>query len=763
MTGVVVTFYSFKGGVGRTLALANVATLLARWGYRVLCVDWDLEAPGIDRYFRGRTRNLGGTGQTLRPGLVDWIIDQRRGVGPNWRNYVTKIDVPAMDQDRPEPELDLMTAGEPGEFVSRLQQIDWAALFSQPDFVEALESMRDEWRDHYDYVLIDSRTGISDSGSICTIHLPDYLVLMTTANDQGIEGILDVWQRANERRDEVPFDRSRLSALPVLNRFEARAEVDLAREWAGKFDSSVKGILENWRVKETPPGEILKYLRVPYVAKWSYGEQLPVLSEGTGPDSIGYAFETITALLSNHFAGSDLLVESRDSYVLSAKRTASLRHNEGYVYDVFIDYAPKDQDLAKAVQRRLRSEGMAIVLGPDVRQTGVAGEFHSMDTVLARSRHLALLIGERPSETLLPAVKRFLDLTYEKDAASNAKEGTAHQERGIAPILLSKSADEHLPRLLRSFRSIRPAGDSFDEVTRAVVDSLGLSIPFPSNAPSSAPPARPTGSGTVDALLAELNDQTTGHQRRLAIGDELAKLGDSRPGVGVTPDGTPDFEWCTVEGGEVTIEGIKGKVQSFSIARYLVTWAQYEAFFADQNGYRLRKWWRDIMQPTQPGSQRWPIANRPAENVSWYDAIAFCRWTSDRLGYEVRLPSEFEWQIAATGGNPDYVYPWGVDWDPNFANTRESGLEQTTAVGVYPGGSSPNGALDLAGNAWEWCLNKYGSPQDTDPAGKDSRVLRGGSWYSVHVDARASYRVNLDPDSRSYYIGFRVVCVSPIR
>ena len=133
-----------------------------------------------------------------------------------------------------------------------------------------------------------------------------------------------------------------------------------------------------------------------------------------------------------------------------------------------------------------------------------------------------------------------------------------------------------------------------------------------------------------------------------------------------------------------------------------------------------------------------------------------------QLGYEIRLPTEWEWQQAATGGDPDHEYPWGAEWDSSRVNTYESNLNRPTAVGMYPQGASPVGALDISGNVWEWCLNEYDNPKRVDLSGDGRRVVRGGSWGNYQVDARAACRSFLCPAERGYALGFRVVCSSPL-
>lgn len=271
-----------------------------------------------------------------------------------------------------------------------------------------------------------------------------------------------------------------------------------------------------------------------------------------------------------------------------------------------------------------------------------------------------------------------------------------------------------------------------------------------------------------DKLIDRLQDASCSHTERLKIGQYLAALGDPRQGVGLRPDGVPDIEWIEIPGGKIELEKVDHvfQVKPFKIAKYQVSNAQFQAFLEAAEGYQNDEWWEGI-QHQEVAQPAWSEANSPRETVSWYEAVAFCRWLSIKVSGQggtsvsIRLPTEWEWQQAATGGDPKCEYPWGGSWDATRCNSDKSRLRRTTAVGMYPEGTTEQGVLDLAGNLWEWCLNEYETPEQPK-AGRINmqgarRVIRGGSWGDDPVLLRASSRSRFFADIRYSYIGFRLV------
>jgi formylglycine-generating enzyme required for sulfatase activity len=232
----------------------------------------------------------------------------------------------------------------------------------------------------------------------------------------------------------------------------------------------------------------------------------------------------------------------------------------------------------------------------------------------------------------------------------------------------------------------------------------------------------------------------------------------------------PLLEWCEVPAGVLHIvEGKNGHsqqmklpVEVFYMSKYPLTNAQFQLFADEPNGFANPRWW-----DFSPFARSWRMENpgpvpsqfqgddRPRENVTWYEAMAYCYWLSDKLGMKISLPTRQQWQRAAMGDD-GRCYPWGNDFDLSKCNTRESRIRQTTMVMRYPSGASPFGVQDMAGNVWEWCLN--GNYEDCDVTTNASRAVQGGSYISAHERAQANFHFVLSPEYHYGSIGFRLVC-----
>jgi formylglycine-generating enzyme required for sulfatase activity len=289
---------------------------------------------------------------------------------------------------------------------------------------------------------------------------------------------------------------------------------------------------------------------------------------------------------------------------------------------------------------------------------------------------------------------------------------------------------------------------------------------------------------------------------RVSAGNALALAGDPRPGVDPEVISLKQMEFCYVPPGVFSMgsddddqladdsEKPLHEVNiphGYWIARYPVTVAQLRTFVQD-SGHELGD--EDSLRG---------LANHPAVWVSWHEALAFCDWLTQRWrdflpeGYLVSLPSEAEWEKAARGGEeitavplivatreglsvayggrlirnrrPKGRYPWGDEPDPERANYDDTGIGTTSAVGCFPGGASPYGCLDMAGNVWEWCATKWQDSyadyrDDNDLEGDAPRVLRGGAFSYDPWGVRCACRGRDDPNSRGDFIGFRVVVSS---
>ncbi len=287
-----------------------------------------------------------------------------------------------------------------------------------------------------------------------------------------------------------------------------------------------------------------------------------------------------------------------------------------------------------------------------------------------------------------------------------------------------------------------------------------------------------------------------------------------------------DYAWETPQH-EVTLP-------DYYIARYPVTNAQFQAFVR-AGGYRERRYWREakaagLWQAGEIRVYQWRrkeddwqsyqvqsdapqdfgvpfnLPNHPVVGISWYEALAYCRWLTEQLRewasqrvsesvngqgramsiagralwegvaaerLVVRLPTEAEWEKAARGTD-GRRYPWGDEADPARANYYDTGIESTSAVGCFPNGASPYGCAGMAGNVWEWTSSLWGKdwnkpdfkyPYDASDGrealeAKGHRVFRGGAFFNSNLIGRCADRYYGDSITRNGSVGVRVVVSS---
>jgi hypothetical protein len=259
--GQIITFYSFKGGVGRTMALANVAFLAAMNGQRVLVMDWDLEAPGLSYYFRGQLDASEARSLKDAPGVLDLVWEWSSSLGSELsggdallKRFEAGIPFDECVRSLLSPDmlpitgaLDFIGAGSrvvktpvPKRYEEALAEFSWTQFLNENAGGIVLESLRRWSKSRYDLVLLDSRTGLADVAGICTMQLPDVVALCFIFNRQNIDGVAKVAAAIRSGRNEevqvraVPMRVAR-SGTPEETDARARATAELTR--IGGFSS----------------------------------------------------------------------------------------------------------------------------------------------------------------------------------------------------------------------------------------------------------------------------------------------------------------------------------------------------------------------------------------------------------------------------------------------------------------------------------------------------------------------------------------------
>jgi cellulose biosynthesis protein BcsQ len=357
--GRIITFYSYKGGTGRTMALANTAWILAANGYRVLTVDWDLEAPGLAHFFRPF---LDQEALAVTTGVIDLIMDYREEAlrdqprEEGWHRELARVRRHALSVNWslfPDGgSLDFLSAGLiRSDYAATVAGINWDDFYEDLNGSQFFAAMREDMRRHYDYVLIDSRTGLSDIAEICTVEMPDDLVVCFTLSDQSIEGASTIARTITER-----YHSRGIRILPVPMRVDdfEKVKADAGRALARqRFD----GLPE--AMNETQLARYWGAVEIPYRPFYAYEEILASFGDQPGsPTSMLSACERLTAELTGGRVTSlpvmpeDVRLRYADSFT---RRRPAIRE------DIFLSYAPEDRMWADWIAALLNSAGLRVL------------------------------------------------------------------------------------------------------------------------------------------------------------------------------------------------------------------------------------------------------------------------------------------------------------------------------------------------------------------------------------------------------------------
>lgn len=302
--GEIITFYSYKGGTGRSMALSNIACILAdsqSKGEGVLMIDWDLEAPGLHRFFHDRFKERFADSNEFNQdfskhlGLIDLFIElesriPKIGFGnenaeERANDVIESIDLTKFVIRTDIPNLSLLKAGCFDEnYSTKVNTFNWEDLYNRLPYL--FISFAEKLVREYKYVLIDSRTGYTDISGICTSLMPQKLVVVFTPNRQNYEGVEEIVKRATGYR-RISEDLRPLLVYPLPTRIESSRK-DLREEW--RFGNPIKFIKGYQKIFESlfsdvydlsncSLDEYFREIQIQHSPDYAYGEEISVIVE----------------------------------------------------------------------------------------------------------------------------------------------------------------------------------------------------------------------------------------------------------------------------------------------------------------------------------------------------------------------------------------------------------------------------------------------------------------------------------------------------
>lgn len=400
--GRVVTFYSYKGGVGRSMSMASVAALLARLNLRVLAIDFDLEAPGLERYFLDAERCRQAREQ---PGLMDLILAYRKALTDEsafaeaaferWSDFrLTAIhEASALGGS-----VDLMTAGRREPLASKqayaraVRSFDWQDFFHNWKgdlFFDWFKRQLVAPGTGYDVVLVDSRTGVTEMGGVCAYQLADVAVLLCAPNFQNLDGTMDI---VEDFRSEAVWALRRGRPLEILA-IPARLAADHPRRQDFLDEFKRRLGVDALPAALADAGLSYENLALPYLPEYAVAEGLVATS---GAETFQRLADALTVLadestaLGRHRGPALQRLRGGASDAPGALLADTTQSTAGF--DVFIDHAQGDAELAESIAGRLGQSGLNCFLpgggGADERVD------EAQERALAYSRVLLVCFGQ---------------------------------------------------------------------------------------------------------------------------------------------------------------------------------------------------------------------------------------------------------------------------------------------------------------------------------------------------------------------------------
>lgn len=333
---MIYTFYSYKGGVGRSMMVVNIAELMYQAGLRVLIIDWDLEAPGIERFFPEQAETI-----LKNDGLVDMLVNYKvrlQSIDPdsdsifpiyeNLDNYFVDLH-PNELASASEQKLQVLSAGRRynrfREYAQQVTEFDWKDFYDNWEGETYFEWFRHELETQFDIILIDSRTGVTEMGGVCTYQLANVVTLVTVPSQQSLDGTLEMVEQLN--RPEVQQIRNEadqpLQTVVIPGRVERSTETFVLNEFRAEFKKRFAGYIPEEFKAAT------YQLEIPYIPFYTFGEQIAVHP----------------AVRSSNYRSVDL----EHAYMTLLRVLANISFTPKAIKDKLLDFLSKDYvDLAPA-------------------------------------------------------------------------------------------------------------------------------------------------------------------------------------------------------------------------------------------------------------------------------------------------------------------------------------------------------------------------------------------------------------------------------